>query len=118
MVASISSAQRQRMQWLQQQNEQELIAKQDAMKQAAQAWQQYRPKYVRPNTSEILSNWWQTKKQTQQRLSDIYQEMYNITQNRPDLASNVNDIYKSVWYDTMSSQQKEIVDYFLGGKQF
>lgn len=112
---SISSAQKQRMLWLQQQNEQELKAKEDAMKQAAQAWQQYRPKYVRPNTSEILSNWWQTQKQTQKRLSDIYQEMYNITQNRPDLLSDVWQIYKSVWYDTMSKQQKEIVDYFLGG---
>lgn len=116
MVASISSAQRQRMQWLQQQNEQELAAKEDAMKQAAQAWQQYRPKYARPNTKDILENWWQTLKQKQQRLSDIYQEMYNITNNRPDLLQNVWEIYKSVWYDTMSNQQKEIVDYFLGGK--
>ena len=117
-MSTLSQQQQQRLQWLQQHNQQKLQAKQDAMQQAAQAWEQYRPVKEKVNTKEVLNNWGVTKEKSIKRLSDLYQEMYNIRQNRPDLMADVDKVYQQVWYNSMSNQQKEIVDYFLWGKQF
>ena len=117
-MASMSQQQQQRLQWLQQYNQQQLQAKQDAMQQAAQAWEQYRPVKEKVNTKEVLDNGWQTRVNKVKRLSELYQDMYNINKNRPDLMQDTNKLYNTIWYNTMSNQQKEIVDYFLWGKQF
>ena len=115
---SISSAQQQRIQWLQQHNAQKLQQKQEAMKQAAEKGIQYNPWKEKPNTKEVLSNGWEKHETSIRRLSDLYEQMYNIRNNRPDLMANTGKVYKDIWYDSMSNQQKEIVDYFLWGKQF
>ena len=117
-MASLSQQQQQRLLYLRQLNEQKIKAKEDAMKQAAEAWQQYRPIKEKPNTKEVLNNWWIKKETSVKRLSDLYTEMYNIRKNRPDLLNDVWKVYKNIWYDTMSNQQKEIVDYFLWGNKF
>lgn len=114
-MASLSQQQQQRLQYLRQMNEQKIQAKQDAMKQAALSWEQYRPKKEKPNAKEILDNWWATMETTAKRLSDLYTEMYNIRANRPDLMQDIGKVYNMVWYNSMSNQQKEIVDYFLWG---
>jgi hypothetical protein len=49
-------------------------------------------------------------------LSELYTKMYQIAKNRPDLLNNVSGLYRTVWYDTMSNQEKKIVDYFLWGR--
>jgi len=112
-MVSLSQQQQQRLQYLRNLNQQKISAKQDAMKQAAVAGEQYRPQKEKVNTKEVLDNWGVTTENKVKRLSDLYTEMYNIRQNRPDLMQDVNKVYQQVWYNTMSSQQKEIVDYFL-----
>ena len=42
--------------------------------------------------------------------------MYSIYKNRPDLLKNTAGLYRTVGYDTMSNQEKKIVDYFLWGR--
>lgn len=115
-MVSLSQQQQQRLQYLRNLNQQKIDAKQDAMKQAAVAWEQYRPQKEKPDTKEVLENWWVRKETSIKRLSDLYTEMYNISHSRPDLMQDVNKVYQQVWYNTMSNQQKEIVDYFLWGR--
>lgn len=114
-MASLSQQQQQRLQYLQQMNQQRILAKQDAMKQAALSGEQYRPKKEKPNTKEVLDNWWIKLENKIKRLSDLYTDMYNIRANRPDLMQDTSKVYNMVWYNSMSNQQKEIVDYFLWG---
>ena len=112
-MASLSQQQQQRLQYLRNLNQQKISAKQDAMKQAEISWEQYRPQKEKPNTREVLDNWWASTENKVKRLSDLYTEMYNIRNHRPDLMQDTKKVYQMVWYNSMSNQQKEIVDYFL-----
>ena len=113
---SISSQQQQRLQYLQSIEDERNKKKQEAYEQSQETWEQYRVPTEKPNLKEILGNGWQSIEKEQKRLSELYTKMYQIYKNRPDLLNNVSGLYRTVWYDTMSNQEKKIVDYFLWGK--
>ena len=113
---SIKSEQTNRVQYLQQAEQQRQQAKTDAKKQAEETWEQYQVPLEKPNLKEILWNWWQSIEKTQKHLSDLYTRMYQIYKNRPDLLKNTSGLYRTIGYDTMSNQEKKIVDYFLWGR--
>lgn len=114
---SISSEQSNRQQYLQQKELEKQQAKQEAMQQAEETWEQYKPPKEKPNLKEILWNGWQSIEKEQKRLSELYSRMYQIYKNRPDLLKNTSGLYRTIGYDSMSNQEKKIVDYFLWGKQ-
>jgi len=113
---SLSSEQANRQAYLQQMEQKRQEEKQEALKQAEETWEQYKPPREIPNFREILWNWWQSIEKEQKRLSELYSKMYSIYKNRPDLLKNTAGLYRTVGYDTMSNQEKKIVDYFLWGK--
>lgn len=110
---ALNDEQRNRQQYLQQVEQQRQQEKADAAQQAEETWEQYKVPLRKPNLKEILGNGWQSIEKEQKRLSELYSKMYNIYKNRPDLLNNISGLYKTVWYDTMSKQEKKIVDYFL-----
>ena len=114
---SLSSEQSNRQQYLQQKELERQHAKEDAKKQAEETWEQYKVPKEKPNLKEILWNGWQSIEKEQKHLSELYNRMYQIYKNRPDLLKNTSGLYRTIWYDTMSNQEKKIVDYFLWGKQ-
>ena len=102
-----------RLQYLQQMQQKRQQARTDAQQQSEETWEQYQVPLEKPNLKEILWNGWQSIEKEQKRLSNLYTRMYNIYKNRPDLFNNISGLYRTVWYDTMSKQEKKIVDYFL-----
>lgn len=114
---SLSSEQANRQAYLQQIEQKRQEKKQEASKQAEETWEQYKPPKENPNFREILWNGWQSIEKQQKRLSELYTKMYQIYKNRPDLLNNVSGLYRTVGYDSMSNQEKKIVDYFLWWKQ-
>ena len=110
---ALNDEQRNRQQYLQQVEQQRQQEKADAAQQAEETWEQYKVPLSKPNLKEILGNGWQSIEREQKRLSELYNKMYNIYKNRPDLLNNISGLYRTVWYDTMSKQEKKIVDYFL-----
>lgn len=113
---SIGWAQASRKAYLQQKEQAREEEKQEAKKQAEESGEQYKPPKETPDFREILWNWWQSIEKEQKHLSELYTKMYQIAKNRPDLLKNVSGLYRTVWYDTMSNQEKKIVDYFLWGR--
>ena len=113
---TIPSQESQRRQYLQAVAAEREKKKEEAKQQAEESWEQYQAPKEKPNIKEILWNGWQSVEKQQKRLSELYNRMYSIYKNRPDLLNNVSGLYRTVWYDTMSKQEKQIVDYFLWGR--
>lgn len=113
---SLSWEQANRKAYLQQMEQEREEKKQEVKKQSEESGEQYKPPKETPDFREILGNWWQSIEKEQKHLSELYTKMYQIAKNRPDLLKNVSGLYRTVWYDTMSNQEKKIVDYFLWGR--
>ena len=113
---TIPSQQAQRQQYLQAIETERQKKKQEAQQQAEESWEQYQAPLERPNIKEILAGWWKTTEAEQKRLSQLYNKMY-LLYKRNNNEMNVNQIYQDIWYDTMSNKEKQIVDYFLWGRQ-
>lgn len=106
---SISSEQYNRIKYLQSLRQQRAQEKEAAKKQAEENWEQYREEHPKANIDEVLANGWQSVENEQQHLSDLYSSINNLKNSWRD----VNWIYESLWYDSMSNQEKNIVDWIL-----
>ena len=113
---SVKDEQVARQEYLQQKEAERQKTIDEAKQRAEETWEQYIVPIERPDIKEILWNGGMSNEKMQKRLYDLYNKMYDICKNRPKLLDNTAGLYRTIWYDTMSKQEKRIVDYFLWGK--